>query len=520
MSAHPPDTGLPASDGETALLLERAAVQQAKVGAATKHLNDTKLRRAEIDQTRAEAEERFQTARKAHSEAQSAYYRALEVWGRDVLSANKMLDAAVQEMKVVRAPFHPIRRAPLEVLGLVFASCLDVDVSQYRQDPFPVQVFRLASVCRLWRRAALAHPRIWTNIDVSLDRIRTKDVAVWKRYLSLLVACSGNAPLRIRFIRERPMMSLDMQIARALLPYLPRCVFLFVFLQRVGEKDGAVRFLNAPFPILRDLRLTLPDSHEAPSVMLPHAPLLQRMEIRYPFAGMSIPLSRLAEVTLFKCTMDEVVALLDTVTGLETLHIDSLLGGDLRLRQTKLHSSITTLSFRYCFPREFHFLARNVRFPALSRLVCDEPLDYVTDYFSTVVTSLPALKRLSLVSTLIYKENERHLISALSRCQTLERIDFTKTRIVNVCDFLGKVWDTCPSLSVLDMTGCWLQDTKEEVQRLMELVATRRAAVDSNPQAGREKPITRHVGLTELRLPPAFDADAASKIAALLSGER
>ncbi len=59
----------------------------------------------------------------------------------------------------------PIRRIPLELLCKVFEECIDA-YQEMSPDKAPLLFLR---VCKLWRAAALAHSRLWTEFSVTLS---------------------------------------------------------------------------------------------------------------------------------------------------------------------------------------------------------------------------------------------------------------------------------------------------------------------------------------------------------------
>ncbi|KZV91471.1 hypothetical protein EXIGLDRAFT_837111 [Exidia glandulosa HHB12029] len=252
-------TNLPATDAGVAVVLERVAAQEQKIAAAGVALADAKLQLTDADAVFAEAKARYQIVEKAFNAARDVYWKDLDAHRRvqsAVTSAQTLLDAAVREMDVVRAPLHPVRRTPLEVLGHIFEFYVDhLDLFEKTPADFRRQPFILAGVCSHWRRAALLHTRIWAGIDIRLDTIKSKNVPTWRTYLSTMLARAGKAALSLRIKRSREAMNYDAPLVKILHPALQRCHSLHIDIYRLKKKDNILPLVQAELPVLRRLRV-------------------------------------------------------------------------------------------------------------------------------------------------------------------------------------------------------------------------------------------------------------------------
>ena len=214
---------------------------------------------------------------------------------RDACSKKDQLEERITRL---RAPFHPVRRIPPEVLGQIFEACLPdyaaweppTTAAQRRRIPFS-----LAAVCRLWRTAALIHPRIWSYIDVDMYRIDDGNVGWYKSQLRFLLGRAGVVPLQILLVSRKKDQDCDMQSRRFLeseiLPLLTRCEVLFVVLHLV--RDLLPVLFAQSMPLLHHslcLRLASQHSGSLKSRQVAHSHLLSHrgspvLSLRFPREG-------------------------------------------------------------------------------------------------------------------------------------------------------------------------------------------------------------------------------------------
>ncbi|KZV90390.1 hypothetical protein EXIGLDRAFT_750675 [Exidia glandulosa HHB12029] len=313
-------TNIPATEVDAAVIIAHAAVQQSKIDAAAAVLAEAKLQLSDADAVFAEAQSRFKAA-------ETAYEGAKTRGKRLVLDAQRALDEALHDMSVIRAPFHPIRRTPPEVLGAIFEFCVDLDLSQTSSPEFKtcrLQPFTLARVCRLWRCAALMQHRVWSNINITLDGITLATAPQWRQYLSNMFARSGKSMLNLRVSREDDASSADGPIIRMILPELQRCDTLVISMSTIGHDDHddfALRILQAELPALRELHLDISWMHHSidPSSLLRHTPLLRNLGSRFSFAGTRLNMPHLVSATLEQCSAADACLILASAKSLQTV---------------------------------------------------------------------------------------------------------------------------------------------------------------------------------------------------------
>lgn len=97
-----------------------------------------------------------------------------------------------------QASLPPIHRMPDEMLGEIFMACLSTNHRREATDDtgrFPALAMR---ICRRWRDVTISTPRLWTQLDVDIQR--TKCTSLRRRQIQEQIARSGACPLDI-FIR-------------------------------------------------------------------------------------------------------------------------------------------------------------------------------------------------------------------------------------------------------------------------------------------------------------------------------
>ncbi|KZW01432.1 hypothetical protein EXIGLDRAFT_718530 [Exidia glandulosa HHB12029] len=479
MSAHESGANLPASAADTVVVLERLAVQQEKIDAATRVLPNATPKLQHADRDLAETA-RPQASKSGYSHVQVAHSKATA----GVTKAQNLLDETVNEIAVPRdAPLPPLRRTPPEVLGVIFEFCVYQDLDP-RPDfgprsnsPERSQPFILAGVCKFWRIAALMHPRVWAYIDLDFHSIDHDAPARWHQYLSNLLARSGASPLHIRcqWLQCR---NTDRPFVHALLPHLHRCATLVLSIS--GTESGfhsAAPIINAYLPALRTLRLYATDFLYSS---------LTDVKGRLPL---------LTHVWLLCCSSRDVSFLLEAAPVITSLHLDRLdVSPHIQARSPPLvYSSLKSLTIRDCETDPVACLTDNIHFTALDALAA--PGGSLGGYSRTVSIQLVtrttiSLTQLSLSCGDISKNTASVLRTALLRCRSLQRIkiltrfDRDGTSLQRFCDLFGRPADDgswlCPSLTVIDISTCtFLIDSACGVQSLCELVRNRTsAAVD------------------------------------------
>ncbi|KAJ3527575.1 hypothetical protein NMY22_g9735 [Coprinellus aureogranulatus] len=85
---------------------------------------------------------------------------------QDVINAKEEAIRKLQyEITKHRGILSPLRRFPLEILGEIFTLVLDTIQDL---DGIPYQVVDISLVCKMWRSAALATPRLWNRLAIRL----------------------------------------------------------------------------------------------------------------------------------------------------------------------------------------------------------------------------------------------------------------------------------------------------------------------------------------------------------------
>ncbi|KZV91466.1 hypothetical protein EXIGLDRAFT_769905 [Exidia glandulosa HHB12029] len=421
-------------------------------------------------------------------------------------------------MAVFREP--RVMRTPFEVLGLIFELCVGQDLSEMDQrdvlQRVPQRPFILAGVCKQWHRAALLHPRVWANINLSLLHVKSKNVPTWRSYLSTMISRSGKAPLALRITRRgRESKKYDAQLVRKLLPELHRCHWLHIGIHLLFTNDDtALPILHARFPTLRQLHLDvgiLSDSVDL-TRFLPYTPLLRSLTGEFPFhSSDTLHMPQLLTASLQSCSMLSVAALLGSAPSLQTLNFDTGVFFMFRLPplSTECISGVENLTIicdAYGIPPMVEF-ARYVRFTALTSLTLSGQQDgaearltffaHAAEHMGSTLTSLRAELNNRIGEAL------RLLLTGLSFCSQLASLELsalfgTKSQLAELCEFLsappeGMPW-ACPQLHSIDLRGCSFEKECDE-GAIAEMLKRRLEAAndDATPVAVRPKRISRVV---------------------------
>ncbi|KZW01426.1 hypothetical protein EXIGLDRAFT_830132 [Exidia glandulosa HHB12029] len=458
MPAHDPGANLPASSADTVVILDRLAVQQQKIDTATRLLAAAKLKLREADGGLAAAEKRMQAAEDAFDSAMYEYRRVQ--WAHSkveagVFAAQAQMDEAVHKASIIRAPFHPIRRTPPEVLGLIFELCVSPthDELPFWRDEQP---FMLAHVCNLWRRAALMHPRVWSYIYLDFHRMARTGYTVRYEYLTNVLARSGNAPLRLYCTwrgMERSIPEADALFVPALLSHLRRCESLTLRGDGVGG-DNVLPILTAQLPASCTVHLTVPpiepwDGH-----------------VRFPM---------LVDVRISGCCPTAILRLLEAAPAVQTLlwekEDDEYFPWDYAEKQPTplIYPALKSLTLCDRFPSEVNGLVRDIHFTALDTLALqgDTEVEHRHDtYIDTITRTTTSLTYIHLTFCTLSTHNLDRLCTSFARCSRLQRIEldacFSQTALEYFCDLFGRPsndgsW-VCPSLTVIDITRCSLEN--------------------------------------------------------------
>jgi len=176
-------------------------------------------------------------------------------------------------------PPHPIHHTNIDILGEIFVHCLaEVPPNRNPDDLSPrnekecwisetqirlrqQQPFRLAAVCRSWRVACLATPRVWQTLDISLNGAALIRAGAAATMVNDVLRYSGATPLRIRIFHWLYSTSRDRQwddpevelLVTTLQAAMARCGMLVVsgHISRQLDLDPLSRILRVNTPQLR-----------------------------------------------------------------------------------------------------------------------------------------------------------------------------------------------------------------------------------------------------------------------------
>ncbi|EJD45410.1 hypothetical protein AURDEDRAFT_165625 [Auricularia subglabra TFB-10046 SS5] len=246
MSFNPLDPNRFATGIEAHSVRARVDIELADVELATR-------RHALAKETYRTAKKRFHETKEAFKLHKAAKEEALEY----MEDARGRLDASIARLATAKAPVHPVRKTPLEVLGLIFELCLEhtdrsaIPESRAHVRARQLQPFYLAAVCRRWRQASHACPQAWSVFDLQLDDVSRSSAKYWEAFLTCFLDRSSKRPLDIRLIRKAPAHS----SASRLVPLLVRFWFRWlcqscqkaVFLARFAQPHRVQPQPPAPF---------------------------------------------------------------------------------------------------------------------------------------------------------------------------------------------------------------------------------------------------------------------------------
>ncbi|EJD42325.1 hypothetical protein AURDEDRAFT_168626 [Auricularia subglabra TFB-10046 SS5] len=225
-------------------------------------------------------------ARFREIEEQYTLYKSLLRDSGAYVSQSKLdYDAQVASVAATRAFFHPMRRAPLDVLGQIFELCSDdfspddpLDIDGSRISTRQMQPFRLAAVCRRWREASLAHPRAWNHVELSFDKITGANTPHWVAFLDAVLARARSAPIRVCLTRRQEPQHHHSRLVRRLVTAMANVVRAQIMLCNLSQADPVLPVLLAKTARLQLAYLDLARAENSDVLEtiqpLPHAPIL------------------------------------------------------------------------------------------------------------------------------------------------------------------------------------------------------------------------------------------------------
>ncbi|KAH6912392.1 hypothetical protein BKA70DRAFT_1267355 [Coprinopsis sp. MPI-PUGE-AT-0042] len=140
---------------------------------------------------------------------------AIETLGSDINHLQAILDSKKEEERRLQVEYrdcasikNPMRRLPLEILGLIFRFAIgDVPFNRY------IPTAYLRGVCSSWRKVATTTPGLWTGLTIDLDQwshSENQDLGeetlprLFQKLYPWLPILSHTHPFHLRLISELP----------------------------------------------------------------------------------------------------------------------------------------------------------------------------------------------------------------------------------------------------------------------------------------------------------------------------
>ncbi|KZV84494.1 hypothetical protein EXIGLDRAFT_719732 [Exidia glandulosa HHB12029] len=529
MSTRPPGPNHFAHGVEAASVQARADVEAAELDLAKRRNELAQNALAEARDRLTEAENLFHT--------QQNTFKAAAAYAE---SARELLDASIVRLAAVRAPLHPVRKTPVEVLGLIFELCLEDNSDMPPPQTFAAlsrtsfivqqrQAFHLASTCQLWREAALTTSRLWRDIKLRLDDVTSQNVDAWRHYLSTMLSRSSSAPLRVHVSRCRAPHRFDESFLQTIVGAIRRCTRLSAYFPQVsGPDDAALLVLTAETPNLRELALYTDITFELDDniELWPDTPLLRTIKGTFPFSFCKHAFPSVTDASLIKCLPDDVAAFFDLAPALSTISLESLCtsGGlqvvtehaavkTLTVWHSKVDDAPLQLSQWYIFPQLRKLIFRGSRSAARTRL----------SYLSGIIGTRTAatLSCLSIMHTDFDLNSIGDLTDALVALQRLRRLElrasrFTRRTFQSLCTVLGSPdaadgkW-ACPELQALQFGDSTTLSDDCDQERLVQMVQARITATKSDDADNRPGRLHAVTGVR------TFEADVLARIRNIIS---
>lgn len=449
----------------TALAL--VAVEQDDVAAARRHEQ--------------QARDALSAADRLVRETGAAYEHSVGarcVAAAQAISATELLQAAMDRLAAARAPLHPVRKTPRDVLVVIFAYCVDDlrHLSAVREmcewdtalRQRQLQPFWLARVCRLWRTAALSQPRIWSLFELHAGINKRRSVQKWMGYLDMLDARCGAVPVHIGLYRAgRPGLH-DSELTSKIACLLDRCRTMCVFQPEFVESDPTLLVLQRNTPRLERLDMQVTHVHSSISLLLPHVPVLRVLTGSYPFADTLFDFSSLvaADLQSICCSaiQDDLSALLGAAPILRELRATDIYTGGISLGPPAV-SGVTRLRLTFDDPNNSPLaLARRVEFPSLGMCELDgtpAASKHRLEYLIALATGSQSLVRVVVGN--LNRHGLRQLADNLHVFRAVRDLEiwgarFSRASFTHLCASLQGRDDAgrfvCPALVILRLPAC------------------------------------------------------------------
>ncbi|KZV91005.1 hypothetical protein EXIGLDRAFT_770276, partial [Exidia glandulosa HHB12029] len=451
-----------ASGAEVASVQARADLEKAEVELAERRNEHAQNALQEARDRLAEAERVFHM--------QQDEFNAASTYAE---SARELLDASIVRLGVVRAPLHPIRKTPIEVLSLIFELCVQRDtmapakLAELPTSSFVArqrQPFHLAGTCRLWRRAALATPLLWTDIKLRLDDATPKTLETWQTYLSTMLSRSSSAPLHIYISRCRVPQRMDESLIQSVVAAIKRCESLCIYVPTVkNNNDKTLLLMSAEMPALRELTLHAGIAFELDDhvEILPHTPLLATITATFPFSLCKYNFPAVTAATLQTCTHDSIAEFLTLAPAASVIYLESLHREEEPQVITEAPNVKTLTVCRNKVDNELFWLARRFSFPELRKLILRGARSASRGRLSYLQGIVGTATAVALGNLILHNidfdvsivETLAEVLADLPNLKRLEfrGISFTQHAFKRFCDVLGAPGDehgmwTCPAL--------------------------------------------------------------------------
>ncbi|KAF7296008.1 F-box domain-containing protein [Mycena kentingensis (nom. inval.)] len=246
---------------------------------------------------------------------------------------DKELSAAQEVLAVHMRAVTFARQIPVEVLEVIFLHTLPEGEARPLRREAPLL---LCQICSAWRAVALATPRLWAALSLSVDRRPGE----WRDLIETWLGRSADCPLDISFVTGRngdpnggrTMMQFpyfNEHVVRMVRPYSRR----WQRLQLDVSALSATRLLNASLPRLETLELNTRGEMSSLYISFADAPKLRRVFLvgdRTAVGKIHLPWPHLTELHIPDCPtpVDDIYRILARATVLVScsIHLSSIHG--------------------------------------------------------------------------------------------------------------------------------------------------------------------------------------------------
>ncbi|KAH7097971.1 hypothetical protein BKA62DRAFT_674642 [Auriculariales sp. MPI-PUGE-AT-0066] len=448
-----------------------------------------------------------------HSEIEEALstLRNLEKrWNRHRARARKlasMLDKQQLAVALERAPLHPIRNTPVEVLGRIFEivvrdaddiSAVTFSTSEYC-DRFTENVmavrkkipFVLSSVCQRWRSAALLNPRVWVYICLySTAHTNYPPFGHMHELVQLVVSRSGQIPLHLDLYVHNNWRWHPRDLTHTLCLVVQRIVTFNLLVKLLDSFVPVWQLFQREFPALRSFSAVVDNRLGSPVFTL-RAPNLRRLEL---YAGAAIP----AELQLFSdlkyleidcgdfmLANDPIRRLLAAAPMLEKLFVYQPFVANRNMQPVDIvHSELTKITYQSDGSSVIDWLHCFVNAPHLSHLELRGEESGSYDRLALLQKLLPLEISHLLIGRVRPQDMEGYglCISTMARLRILvfKRCKLDPSGITALFSAICSptpdgVWPN-PDLARIDMRSSFVQDTGACAQVILDFVRARTGA--------------------------------------------